>query len=120
MLLKHKVLLYLFFMLEELKMNGLLIGDKSNFVKLEIFDGGVVRFGDDQTARIVGIGSINFDGIHNNDSVFYVKGLNHNLLIIGQMCENEYNLAFQDDGCEIRKMFETVIVEGKRTYGNIY
>lgn len=69
-------------------------GVKSNFIKLEKYDGHIVRFGYDQTTRIVGIGSISFDGKYNTDNVFYVKGLNHNLLSVGQMCENGYNLVF--------------------------
>ncbi|GLJ44625.1 hypothetical protein SUGI_0937950 [Cryptomeria japonica] len=48
-------------------------GDKSKFVKLDKYDGGSVRFEDDQTTQIVGIGSISFDGKHNTNNVYYVK-----------------------------------------------
>lgn len=97
-----------------------MIHDKSKFVKLEKFDGGVVRFGEDHMAKIFGIGSINFDGKHNTNNVFYVKHLNHNILSVGQMCGNGYNLVFQDDGCEIKKRSEIVIAIGKRKDGNVY
>lgn len=44
--------------------------------------------------NIVGNGYINFDSIHKVHNVFYVKGLNHNYLSVGQMCRNGYNLFF--------------------------
>lgn len=69
-------------------------GDKIKFVKLEKYDGGSVRFRDDQTTQIVGIGSISFDEKHNTDNVYYVKGLHHNILSVGWMCENGYTVVF--------------------------
>lgn len=57
--------------------------DKSKFVKLNKYDGGNVRFKDDQTTQIVGIGSISFDGKHNNNNIYYLNGLHHNLLSVG-------------------------------------
>lgn len=89
-------------------------------VKIEKYDGGLVRFGDDLGAKICGIGSISFDGKHNIEGVYYIKGLRHNLLSIGKMCSKGYNLMFQDDGCEIRKWSIIVITAGRRTDGNVY
>lgn len=57
--------------------------DKIKFVKLEKYDGGSVRFGDNKTTQIVGIGSISFDGKHNTNNVYFVKGLHHSLLSFG-------------------------------------
>jgi len=71
-----------------------MIGDKSKFIKLEKFDGGVVRFGGDEAAKICGKGSISFDGKHNTNDVLYVKGLKHNLLSVGYMCNKGCNLMF--------------------------
>lgn len=90
------------------------------FVKLEKYDGGFSRFGDGQTAQIVGISSITFDGKHNTDSVYYVNGLHHNLLDVGQMCGNGFNVVFQDGSYEIQKRSKTVIATGKKTGGNMY
>lgn len=58
-------------------------GEKSKFVKLAKYDGGSVRFGDDQTTQIVKIGSISFNGKHNTNNVYYVKGLHHKILSVG-------------------------------------
>lgn len=37
------------------------------------------------------------------------------------MCSRGYNLVFQDGGCEIKKgSFDTLVVVGTRTKGNVY
>ena len=59
-----------------------MIGDKSKFVSLENYDGGVVIFGDDKSSVIHARGSISFVG-DNIDDVLYVEGLKHNLLSVG-------------------------------------
>lgn len=68
--------------------------DKSNFVKHEKYDGGFFRFGYDTSAKIFGKGSINFDGKHNTNDVYYVKGLKNNLLSFGKMCSKGYDIKF--------------------------
>lgn len=50
---------------------------------MEMYDGGIVRFGDDKACVICGRGSIYFDGKNNTDDVLYVEGLKHNLLSVG-------------------------------------
>jgi hypothetical protein len=60
-----------------------MIGDKRNFVSMENYEGGVVRFGDDKYGIIHGRGSISLDGKHNTNDFLYVEGLKHNLLSIG-------------------------------------
>jgi hypothetical protein len=60
-----------------------MIGDKSKFVSMEKYEGGVVIFGDDKVGIIHGIGSISLDGKHNTNDVLYVKGFKHNLLSVG-------------------------------------
>jgi hypothetical protein len=44
-------------------------GDKSKFVKLDKYDGGLVKFGDDIGTKICAIGSISFDGKNNTYDV---------------------------------------------------
>lgn len=58
-------------------------GDKSKFVRLEKYEGGVVKFGDDKVGIICGRGSISLDGKDNIDDVLYVECLKHNLLSVG-------------------------------------
>lgn len=78
-------------------------GDKSEFFKLDKYDGGLGMFGDDTGAKICGIGSISFDGKHNTDDVYYVNGLRHNLLSVSHMCSKGYKLVFDDERCDIQK-----------------
>lgn len=87
--------------------------DKSKFFKLEKYEGGLVKFGDDTSAKICGKCSINFYGNHNRNDVPYVKGLRHNVLSVRKMCSKGYNIMFQDDGFEIRKGYGTLVVARK-------
>jgi hypothetical protein len=60
-----------------------MIGDKSKFLSMEKYEGGVERFGDNKIGIIHGRGSYSLDGRHNTDDVLYVEGLKHNLLSVG-------------------------------------
>lgn len=94
-----------------------IISDKSKFVKIEKYDGGVVRFGDGQTTKILGIGSISLDGKHNTDNVFYVKVLNHNLLSVVQICGNRYNFVFRMMGVRSKKSSELLLQQERGQMG---
>ena len=67
-------------------------GDKRKFVSLEKYDGGVVRFIDNNAGVIHGKGSICLGGKHNTDDVLYVEGLKHNLSSVGHMVDKGYDL----------------------------
>ena len=41
-----------------------------------------------QPDRIIGIGSIILNGKNNTNDVYFVDGLRHNLLTVGQLVEN--------------------------------
>lgn len=60
-----------------------MICDKSKFVSMEMYDGGVVRFRDNKVGIIHGRDFISLDGKHDTDDVLYVKVLKHNLLSVG-------------------------------------
>lgn len=69
-----------------------MIGDKSKFRKIEDYAGGFIRFGDNSTIQIKGIGTLLL-----NDKtpiyVYYVDGLKHNLLSVSQICDSGYEVA---------------------------
>lgn len=69
--------------------------DKSMFIKLQNFKGGLVKLGDDTFAKKCGKISINFDGKHNKDGFLYVKGLQHNLLSVGKVCSKDKIFYFR-------------------------
>lgn len=96
-------------------------GDKKKFIKLEDWNGGSMRFGDNSSIKIKERGTLHIDGKLKAHDVYYVEGLKHNLLSVSQMCDKGYKFTFDSKGCQIRKERNgQLVVEGKRTYGNIY
>nr|GEU73441.1 putative reverse transcriptase domain-containing protein [Tanacetum cinerariifolium] len=72
----------------------------SNFVEKFL---GTVKFGNDQIAPILGYEDL----VHGNVTikwVYYVEGLNHNLLSIGQFCDADMEVAFRKSTCYIRDL----------------
>ena len=69
-----------------------MIGDMNKFVKFRNHDGGIVRVGNNVAYHIIGIGSITLDGKTNTDDVYFVDGLKHNLLSVGQLVDKGYQL----------------------------
>ena len=62
-------------------------GDMIKFFKIKSHDGRVVRVGNNATYHIIGIGSITLDGKTYTDDVYFVDGLKHNMLSVGQLME---------------------------------
>nr|GEV94696.1 hypothetical protein [Tanacetum cinerariifolium] len=55
---------------------------------------GIVRFGNDQFAPILGYGDL-VQGNVTINRVYYVEGLNHNLFSVGQFCDADLKVAFR-------------------------
>lgn len=56
--------------------------DKRKLVRMEKYDGGIVRFGDKKSCVICGRGLIYLDCKHNTNDVLYVEGLKNNLFSV--------------------------------------
>ncbi|XP_059650740.1 uncharacterized protein LOC132296571 [Cornus florida] len=70
-------------------------GDGSKFVSLKNFDGGNVIFGENQKAKITGIGTVSkTEELLEIKEVLLVEGLKHNLLSVSQLCDNGKNVYF--------------------------
>nr|GEY93916.1 integrase, catalytic region, zinc finger, CCHC-type, peptidase aspartic, catalytic [Tanacetum cinerariifolium] len=69
---------------------------------------GTVRFGNDQFAPILGYGDLVQGNITIN-SVYYVKGLNHNLFSVGQFCDADLEVAFRKSTCFVRDLQDFLI-----------
>ncbi|GJR53290.1 retrovirus-related pol polyprotein from transposon TNT 1-94 [Tanacetum coccineum] len=69
-----------------------------NFVEKYL---GTVHFGNDQFAPIMGYGDLVQGNITIN-RVYYVKGLNHNLFSVGQLCDADLEVAFWKSTCFVR------------------
>ncbi|GJW55093.1 retrovirus-related pol polyprotein from transposon TNT 1-94 [Tanacetum coccineum] len=64
---------------------------------------GMVKFGNDQIAPILGYGDL-VQGTITIKWVYYVEGLNHNLFSIGQFCDADLEDAFWKSTCYIRDL----------------
>ncbi|GJW43082.1 integrase, catalytic region, zinc finger, CCHC-type containing protein [Tanacetum coccineum] len=62
---------------------------------------GIVRFGNDEYAAIVGYGDYKV-GDTIISRVYYVEGLKHNLFLVGQFCDGGLEVAFRQHSCHIR------------------
>ena len=62
-------------------------GDKSQFLSLTAFDGGSVTFGDNSKGTVFSIGKVGKSLSLAIDDVYYVVGLQYNLLSISQLCD---------------------------------
>nr|GEU31084.1 hypothetical protein [Tanacetum cinerariifolium] len=72
-----------------------------------------VRFSNDQFALIIGYGDL-FQGNIMINRVYYVKGLNHNLLSVGQFCDANLEVAFQKSTCFVRDLQGNDLLTGNR------
>ncbi|GJX37578.1 retrovirus-related pol polyprotein from transposon TNT 1-94 [Tanacetum coccineum] len=61
------------------------------------------NFGNDQFAPILGYGDL-VQGNMTIKRVYYVKGLNHNLFLVGQFCDADLEVAFQKSTCFVRDL----------------
>ncbi|WP_274923123.1 hypothetical protein, partial [Streptomyces clavifer] len=70
-------------------------GDKAKFVKLQHYEGGSVKFGNDDGAKICGKGVVQLMANKiRSEEVLYVSGLRHNLLSVSQICDKGHEVVF--------------------------
>nr|GFA57177.1 integrase, catalytic region, zinc finger, CCHC-type, peptidase aspartic, catalytic [Tanacetum cinerariifolium] len=74
---------------------------------------GTVKFGNDQIAPILRYGDL-VQGAVTIKQVYYVKGLNHNLLSVGQFCDADLEVAFRNSTCYIRDLKGNDLLTGSR------
>ncbi|GJV25413.1 retrovirus-related pol polyprotein from transposon TNT 1-94 [Tanacetum coccineum] len=67
------------------------------------FTARTVKFRNDQIAPILGYGDL-VKGTITIKRVYYVQGLNHNLLSVGQFCNPDLEVAFQKSTCYVRDL----------------
>nr|GFA35844.1 retrovirus-related Pol polyprotein from transposon TNT 1-94 [Tanacetum cinerariifolium] len=74
---------------------------------------GMVKFRNDQIAPILGYGDL-VQGVVTIKRVYYVEGLNHNLLSVGQFCDADLEVAFRNSTCFIRDLKGNDLLTGSR------
>ena len=95
-------------------------GDISKFIKFKRHDGGIVRVGNNANYHITRIGSITLDGKTYTDDVYFVDGLKHNLLSVGQLMDKDYQLQFGNHTCIIKDKEGKLLGTHTRTMGNAF
>ncbi|GKF70776.1 hypothetical protein Tco_0203833, partial [Tanacetum coccineum] len=86
-----------------------------NFVKKFI---GTVRFGNDHFGAIMGYGDYVI-GDSVISKVYYVEGLGHNLLSVGQFCDSNLEVAFRKHSCYVRDVNGVELLKGSHG-SNLY
>ncbi|GJV92757.1 retrovirus-related pol polyprotein from transposon TNT 1-94 [Tanacetum coccineum] len=79
---------------------------------------GTVRFRNDHIAKIMGYGDYQMGNV-TISRVYYVEGLSHNLLYVGQFCDSDLEVAFRKHTCLIRDLDGVDLLKGSRG-SNLY
>ncbi|GKB23740.1 integrase, catalytic region, zinc finger, CCHC-type containing protein [Tanacetum coccineum] len=74
---------------------------------------GTVKFGNDQITPILGYGDL-VQGNVTIKRVYYVKGLNHNLFSVCQLCDADLEVVFRKSTCYIRDFNGNDLLTGSR------
>ncbi|XP_059623068.1 uncharacterized protein LOC132266233 [Cornus florida] len=97
-------------------------GDGSKLNSLQQFDGGNVIFGDNQRAKIVGIGTVSKSKeLPEIQEVLLVEGLKHNLLTVSQLCDSGKEVCFNKEKSNMIDLeSKQVLFSASRSLGNVY
>nr|GEU52682.1 uncharacterized mitochondrial protein AtMg00810-like [Tanacetum cinerariifolium] len=74
---------------------------------------GIVRFGNENIARIVGYGDYQLGNV-TISRVYYVEGLGYNLFFFGQFCDADLEVAFRKNTCFIYNLEGADLISGSR------
>ncbi|GJX59785.1 retrovirus-related pol polyprotein from transposon TNT 1-94, partial [Tanacetum coccineum] len=74
---------------------------------------GTMKFENDQIAPILSYGDL-VQGNITIKRVYYVKGLNHNLFLVGQFCDVDLEVAFRKSTCYVRDLKGNDLLIGSR------
>ena len=97
-----------------------MLGDMRKFVWFKSHDGGIAKVGNNAACHIRGIGSIILDGKTNTDDVYFVDGLKHKFLSVGQLVDKGYQLQLGNDTCIIKDKKCKVLGTSTITKGNVF
>ena len=79
-------------------------GDRKKFVSPKEKKDGTVSFGNDGSSNVIGSGTVTLERKYSlANNVLLVENMNHNLLGVGQMCDQGHIILFNSTQCKIRK-----------------
>ena len=77
--------------------------DRNKFISLKENKDGTMSFGNDGSSNIIGEGTVTLgskDAFAKDVSLF--ENMNHNMLSVGQMCDQGHAMLFNSNKCEIK------------------
>jgi hypothetical protein len=97
-------------------------GDKDKFLTLRKEKNGSVSFGNDNSSKILGEGTVRIGNKNEKaQNVLLVEDMQHNILSVSQICDHFHKLTFDSEKCEIRKEgLGKLVGTTARTSNNIY
>ena len=98
----------------------IMVGDMNKFIKFKNHDWGIFRIGNNAACHIIGTRLITLDGKTNNDDVYFIDGLKHNLLSVGQLVDKGYQLQCIEKTCIIKYKDVKLIGTGTRSRVNVF
>nr|GFC10603.1 integrase, catalytic region, zinc finger, CCHC-type, peptidase aspartic, catalytic [Tanacetum cinerariifolium] len=88
-------------------------GDRSQLTNFVNKFMGIVKFGNDHVAKIMGYGNYKIGNV-TISRVYFVEGLGHNLFFVGQFCDSDLEVAFRQHICFIRNLEGVDLLTGSR------
>nr|GFA15965.1 ribonuclease H-like domain-containing protein [Tanacetum cinerariifolium] len=79
---------------------------------------GMVKFGNDHVAKIMGYRDYQIGNV-TISQVYYVEGLSYNLFSVGQFCDSDLEVAFRQNTCFIHNLDGVDLLTGSRG-NNLY
>jgi hypothetical protein len=97
-------------------------GDRDRFITLRKERDGSISFGNDDSAKIIGKGTVRIGNKNTKEENFLlVEDMKHNIISVSQMCDQGHKVTFDSQKCEIRKEGSgKLIATVARTSNNIY
>ena len=97
-----------------------MIGVKINFEHFEDYDGGSVRFGNNEPCCIKGRGQISLTKELVCDNAYWVEGLKHNMLSVAHLINIGFKVEFMHGKARLLDEKGKIIGSGKQTKGNLF
>ena len=94
--------------------------DKTKFEHFEDYDGGSVRFRNNEPCCIKGRGRISLTKELVCDNAYWVKGLKHNLLSVAQLNNIGFKVEFMNGKAKLLDDKGNLVRLGKQTKGNLF
>ncbi|XP_062100918.1 uncharacterized protein LOC133806847 [Humulus lupulus] len=76
-------------------------GDRDFLVNIRPIQCGEVTFGNGLAGNVIGMGTLNFEGLPRLKNVILVEGLRTNLLSVSKICDKGYTVNFDSNRCSV-------------------